>query len=130
MSGQQRHVINELRFELQFQTRRAAFARQSDITGFIEQELLPVADRVFDELATVGQSIRIDELEMDLGQVPSESMRPDMTARFEKRLRGSTVINPQSQRSLVSWGIGVEVPVMTATKVRRLFSVSNLTGGR
>ena len=44
--------------------------------------------------------------------------------------RGSTVVNTQSQRSLVSWGVGVEIPVMTASKVRRLFSVSNLTGGR
>ncbi len=44
--------------------------------------------------------------------------------------RSTVAHNYQSERSTVSWGIDVENPEMHASKVRRLFSVSNLTGGR
>jgi hypothetical protein len=44
--------------------------------------------------------------------------------------RTSVGMNLQERRSMVTWAFGTEVPLMKASKVRRLFSVSNLTGGR
>jgi len=44
--------------------------------------------------------------------------------------RSTVAQNFQSQRSTVNWGLEVENPEMKASQVRRLFSVSNLTGGR
>ena len=44
--------------------------------------------------------------------------------------RASVGVNLQTNRSSVNWGSDVTSPTMKASKVRRLFSVSNLTGGR
>ncbi len=44
--------------------------------------------------------------------------------------RSSIGMNLQEMRSMVTWGFDIHVPEMKASKVRRLFSVSNLTGGR
>lgn len=44
--------------------------------------------------------------------------------------RSSVAINKQNQRTMVSWSEGTEIPDMKASVVRRLFSVSSLTGGR
>ena len=43
---------------------------------------------------------------------------------------GSTAINKQTDVSTVTWADETEIPEVTASSVRRLFSVSNLTGGR
>ena len=44
--------------------------------------------------------------------------------------RSTVAQNLLKNISTVTWGTEVETPVMKASKVRRLFSVSNLTGGR
>ncbi len=44
--------------------------------------------------------------------------------------RSSVAINVQSERAMVSWSEKTEIPDMKASQVRRLFSVSSLTGGR
>jgi len=43
---------------------------------------------------------------------------------------GSVGHNFQAERSTVTWTVGADNPTMKASKVRRMFSVSNLTGGR
>ena len=85
----------------------------------------------FNALATMAFDPEGRLLRMIYTMYNSPEGDPSGEPQFTVPLWQSTVsMNLQDLRSSVSWGYDLSNPVMKASQVRRLFSVSNLTGGR
>lgn len=82
-----RHIIDEVEFDISFDS-EAAFREQENVLGsFIQERLLPLADEIFNELAGDRRVFRMERLEIDLGDVDYRGFREEMEERFRKKLR-------------------------------------------
>lgn len=85
MSG--RHFIDEAVFDISFASREAAREQEAGLGAFIRDRLLPLADEVFSEFSGEAADIRLDRLEIDLGDVAYAGFQDEMENRFKERLR-------------------------------------------
>lgn len=91
-----RHVIENAVFDISFGSEEDAFKNQFELDDFVKGRLMPVVDRVFDELAGSEKVFRIEELEIDLGDVAYDGYQDKIVARLEDRLRTVLRIKLQS----------------------------------
>lgn len=81
------HVIRDLSYEVDFNSEAAAFEQQEELRDFVAGRLMAVADEVFSKLSKAeGQVIRIDRLEIDLGEIAPLSYYEEAERRFRERL--------------------------------------------
>jgi len=84
-----RHVIENAVFDISFGSEEEAFEQQSALDEFVNRRLMALVERVFDELSASGVVSRIEELELDLGQVPYNGYQDELEVRLEERLRAA-----------------------------------------
>jgi len=82
-----RHVIEEVVFDISFPTEEQAFSEQTGLSDFVSKSLLGEVGSVFDEYANEHEILRIDRLEIDLGVVPCQGYPDEMVERLGKQLR-------------------------------------------
>ena len=81
------HVIRDLSYEVGFNSEAAAFEQQEELRDFVAGRLMAVADEVFSKLSKAeGEIIRIDRLEIDLGEIAPLSYYEEAERRFRDRL--------------------------------------------
>src|ERR1700709_1494052 len=82
------HVIKKQVFNLSLETEQDVFYLQHRVSNYNQREIVLVLQKVFDEMCADGQSIYIDKLEIDLGDISVKEIQNDQWAGlFEARLR-------------------------------------------
>ncbi len=82
------HIIEEACFDIVFATESEAFSQQEPLTTLIKGVLLKEIDDAFSYYADKDQAvIRIDQLEIDLGEVSYVNYPYEMKQRLRERLR-------------------------------------------
>src|SRR5690349_3652321 len=81
------HVIESLGFELEYTSEEQAFQRQERLAGFARGRGLQVIAEVFDEMSPPGEVLRLDRLELDLGEVRDDDLEYDLARRLREALR-------------------------------------------
>lgn len=82
-----RHAIEQAVFDINFDSADTAVEQQHELAGFIRDRLLPLAEEIFGELSERGSVSKIDQLEIDLGDIRYDGYREEMAGRFRERLR-------------------------------------------
>jgi len=82
------HLIEEACFDICFATESEAFSQQESLSTLVNGVLLKEIDDAFTHCADEHQAvIRIDQLEIDLGEVPFDNYQYEMKHRLRERLR-------------------------------------------
>ncbi|HZW23881.1 MAG TPA: contractile injection system tape measure protein [Gallionella sp.] len=81
------HIIDDVEFDISFDSMGSAREHEAGLPDFIRERLLPVADEIFCELADGDTVVRIDRLELDLGDIRHGEFRDEMESRFGEKLR-------------------------------------------
>ncbi|MCK9200416.1 MAG: contractile injection system tape measure protein [Gallionella sp.] len=82
-----RHIIEDAEFDISFDSMEIAREQEPGLADFIRERLLPLADEIFCELADGGTVVRIDRLELDLGDIRHAGFCDEMESRFGEKLR-------------------------------------------
>ena len=82
-----RHIIEAVELDISFPSEDAAFAEQAGLGEFISQRLLREVENVFDGCANDDDVLRIERLEIDLGEMPYQNYRDQMVERIGDQLR-------------------------------------------
>src|SRR5512146_494598 len=91
-----RHIIEEVEFDISFDSMAAAIEHEQGLAAFIRERLLPLADEIFNELSDDGMVARIEQLEIDLGDIPCSGFRNEMESRFGEKIRAILLEKMQS----------------------------------
>jgi hypothetical protein len=83
------HTLRRQTLDLEVSSQALAFALQPRLGDFNRRRLLPVIERVFDELDVPGRQVWIRKLEIDLGTVPISGFEETVVERLEVELRGA-----------------------------------------
>ena len=81
-----RHIIETVELDISFPSEHEAFAEQAGLGEFISQRLLREVENVFDGCAN-DDVLRIERLEIDLGEMPYQNYRDHMVERIGDQLR-------------------------------------------
>jgi Contractile injection system tape measure protein len=81
------HAIRRQTLDLAVGSQALAFALQTRLGDFNRRRLLPVIEKVFNELDVPGQRIRIGRLEIDLGTVRFAAFEEEAERRLQVELR-------------------------------------------
>ena len=68
----QSHVIGEMRVDFRFPTKVSAVLDADDLAWQVRQEMLPALETAIDEVDPQISDLRLDHLEIDLGNMPAE----------------------------------------------------------
>jgi hypothetical protein len=104
-----RHVIGEALFDLTFGA-QVPFG-EIELAAFVQERLLPVLEEVFDQLSTDGTRCRIDQLVVDLGDIPAGLFMEEMPTRFREELLRRLLEKRTTIRSRPAPGEFVRTPV-------------------
>lgn len=77
------HAIETLAFDIALPDERLAFEAQDRLRAFLKGPALRVIESVFDEASAADETLRLDELVLDLGVLSLD----DLPWRWERRLR-------------------------------------------
>lgn len=81
------HVIRDLAFEIGFASEAEAFEQQEPLRDFVAGRLMSVADEVFSKVSPLdGEVIRIDRLDIELGEFAPLSYYEEAEKRFREKL--------------------------------------------
>ena len=97
-----RHIIEAVELDISFPSEHEAFAEQAGLGDFVSQRLLREVENVFDGCANDDDVLRIDRLEIDLGDIPYQNYRDHMVERIGDQLREKLSGLLPSNRSIVS----------------------------
>ncbi len=85
--GTQRHVIKRQTVEITLAKKENVWQLQQTLSRIFQQSLPPLLDRCLSEVGSPDCLHRIDRLELDLGELDSNSLEADILARIELTLR-------------------------------------------
>ena len=90
-----------------------AFAIQQAASNCYWEEILPVLERVFDELSSEGEYLRVDRLELDLGKITADylragGIRAGLYALLKRQLEEGLKGRPSAETPLPSRESGPE----------------------
>jgi hypothetical protein len=95
-----KHLIGQQIFELKLDSEAEAAQMQHNISDLYWKELVPALDRLFSELSTADQTIEIDRLEIDLGQLSPGELRAEIIIPvLEDQIRKYLEENPPESSS-------------------------------
>ncbi len=81
------HVIKKQILDLSIQQSPDLFQVQHALSHWYWNQLLPLLEKAFDELAPSGEVIQINSLQIDLGQIdPARFRDPNWTAMLQQSL--------------------------------------------
>lgn len=81
------HVVQDLQFEVDFDTEELAFETQERMHLFAQGAALRVLEEVFDEVGPVPGVLRLEQLEVDLGAIDAGDLEAQWPQRLRDRLR-------------------------------------------
>ena len=86
-----RHYIKKQVVQLLVDPGLDAFGVQQAASNYYWSEIVPVLERIFDELSAEGVTLRLEKLELDLGMLTEDllrnKMKPDLYDRIRQQLR-------------------------------------------
>jgi|GEM_PF-1690724 len=85
----QRHSIESAILNINFPNEEMAFERQQDLEAFAREKMLPIVEEVFDELSESDTVLRIDKLEVDLGEIGLGYFYEDFASRLKDKVKES-----------------------------------------
>ncbi len=80
------HVIDEATFDVSFDAADTARQQQSALSAFVRDKLLPLADEIFCDLSGDESLLKLEHLELDLGDIPFHGFQDEMERRFRAML--------------------------------------------
>lgn len=80
------HIIRQLRWESTFDDQKHGFDIQNRLSNWTQTQLLREANHVFGKFCPEELTLRIDSLELDLGEVPKDEMEISLAKRFREAL--------------------------------------------
>ena len=80
------HLIDEVVFDIAFDTTALAVAQQEKMQPFLVDNLLPAVDDVFNRYSDADTVLKLDVVEIDIGDVPAEDFRNEITRRVTEQL--------------------------------------------
>src|SRR5688572_4969051 len=93
------HRIRKQVMDLTINGRLDAFRTQHLAGPFYYRQLLPVLEKIFDELSSEDETIQLDKLELDLGIIPVQELEStEWSSELESMLRQQVVTALQEQR--------------------------------
>ncbi len=83
-----KHIIQQLSFDIQYPHERDAYECLEEIREIIKESWVEVVEDVFDKVddALEGAHIRINELSIDLGNIPLNDLKEDGKYKIKERL--------------------------------------------
>ncbi len=81
-----RHIVDTAVFDIGFSSEETAFEFQTELNAFINNELLAVVEEVFDKSSAANAVIRIQSLEIDLGDVSLSRYQDELPRRLRDKL--------------------------------------------
>ena len=82
-----RHGIDDVNIDVHFTTESDAWHFMREADAWVKHVLFSSVERVLDDFDTVGQTIRFDELEVDLGTLSLQALLDDGGDILEQKLR-------------------------------------------
>lgn len=86
MSQGHRHIIKKQRYKVNMRDREKAAAVQEQLSLMNESTILPLIEKVFDQVYPGDGVLRIDELKLDLGSIHPDVFEAELTERLESAL--------------------------------------------
>ena len=80
------HIIHQQEIDLECASDEEARALQSEVSTLYYAQLLPVIEEIFTQLSPGDDTIRLEELELDLGDFTSETLGADLVKRARELL--------------------------------------------
>ena len=80
------HVIEEATFDVSFDAARVALRQEGLLPGLIRDRLLPLADEIFCGFSGDDTVLKLDSLELDLGDIPYPGFEYEIERRFKVKL--------------------------------------------
>ncbi len=97
------HLITRQLFELKTGSSRNAFRLQHELSGLFWRAVAPELERIFDRLAPPDTLVRIDKLEIDLGQLSEEDL---LAGKFLPHL--SRLLEEAASKAIREQGPGIQ----------------------
>ncbi|MBS0423709.1 MAG: hypothetical protein JSR71_04615, partial [Proteobacteria bacterium] len=81
------HRIDEFVFDCSYDSLAQANTLEAEISALLTDKLLPVIDSILDEFDQTGTVWRLDQVEIDLGDITSEDFYAELMSRVQEKLR-------------------------------------------
>ncbi|MDQ3109390.1 MAG: contractile injection system tape measure protein [Bacteroidota bacterium] len=81
------HVIGRQLFDLHFYSQKEAYNLQTKVSYLFREKLKSILEKQLSAASSPGVIIRIDQLELDLGDIPYEQLEEEFPKRFEEALK-------------------------------------------
>lgn len=78
----QNHSIDRIHLKLRFRSEKSAFRRQEDYLQYFEKQALPALTALLDRFDRPDTVLRIDRLQLDLGELPTDGAPAVMVSKF------------------------------------------------
>ena len=85
----QTHIIGKQIVKMEIDSTLDAFAIQQDVGWILKERIFPRLEKLFDELAPPGVYVRIDKLEISVGDLHPEKLESQLTAKVLEAVRAS-----------------------------------------
>jgi len=85
--NQQRHIIKRQTVEISINKNIDVWSLQQQISRMMTAQLIPLIDRYCGELSSANQIHRIEQLELDLGELDPDNFETDFANKFADALR-------------------------------------------
>ena len=82
------HIIDEVVFDFTFVSTSVPVDHESKMSAWIIDQILPAVDTVFDEIDEAKTVLRLDLVEIDLGDVTEEAFQTVLVRRLKEKLSG------------------------------------------
>ncbi|MEO5641903.1 MAG: contractile injection system tape measure protein [Bacteroidia bacterium] len=86
------HVIGRQLFDLHFYSQKEAYNLQTKVSYLNREKLKFILEKQLTAFSSPGVVIRLDQLELDLGDIPYERIEEEFPARFEAALKKSLAV--------------------------------------
>ncbi len=83
------HVIGRQLFDLHFSSQKEAYNLQTKVSYLFREKLKSILEKNLTAVSTPGVVIRLDTLELDLGDIAYENLEDEFPKRFEDALKKS-----------------------------------------
>lgn len=87
--AEQRHIIKTQIIELQLNSRKDALALQNEVSRIYHHRVIPLLENLCNELSDEDTIVRIDSLEIDLGELNLNNLEEGIAAKVEEYIEHS-----------------------------------------
>jgi hypothetical protein len=84
MQNPQKHIINQLSVELSVTSEQEAFGLRKDLNELLQNEITTVIDELCSQYSSSDELIKIDRLELDLGQIQTIDFKKNWIENFRQ----------------------------------------------